>query len=572
MDVRKTPAPLWIVWFLACALSGCDLVDMTDPDDTGAIPKPAPEISVIAGNTQLELRWTKAVTAEGYEVYYHTADTPDGAERWHQIEVNETNLVKAIITGLENGRAYFVWVKAVYPHGTSDLSEVGTGTPIPPPSWAAPISPALTPGDEVLDLTWDAALNATSYEVYYSTSPTPPQEDLLKLSPNANQGLVPVSGETAAIISGLTNGRTYYLWVRGVNSAGRSAFSTPASAVPEGAAAPPAAPVLTLVGGDKRLTLTWKGVRWAKSYRIYCSTEESPPTEPVPGSALEITASGQDLRAVIHHNIANGQRYYVWAVAVNSKGDSPYSERVSADAKAKPLLDQDNPNFKIGEAAERFINEDQDNGDRLSRKKETALGDLVCDGSAWYVREVLNEPIDFVYLNGGIITGAMPKGDITVGTIKGILPYPSDALTILTLKGSAVQELFDFAAKVRHGGGGGSGTGAWGMVSKEVRYTLNYTDRDVSDALLSGLTVHGEALDPARNYRIATSSYLVDGGDGYWMFLEQGQSVKPSGVAVTTAVIDYIYAQDLPLIPQTDGRVTLIGGAVKYIGTAAPGN
>jgi 5'-nucleotidase len=79
-----------------------------------------------------------------------------------------------------------------------------------------------------------------------------------------------------------------------------------------------------------------------------------------------------------------------------------------------------------------------------------------------------------------------------------------------------------------------------------------------------------EALDPERNYRIATSSYLVDGGDGYWMFLEQGQSVKASGVAVTTAVLDYIYAQDLPLIPQTDGRVSLIGGAVKRIGTVAP--
>jgi 2',3'-cyclic-nucleotide 2'-phosphodiesterase (5'-nucleotidase family) len=150
-----------------------------------------------------------------------------------------------------------------------------------------------------------------------------------------------------------------------------------------------------------------------------------------------------------------------------------------------------------------------------------------------------------------------------VGTIKGVLPYNEDRLTILTLKGSAVQDLFDFAAKVRHGGGGGSGTGAWGMVSKEVRYTLDYTGRDNSDALLVGLTINGEPLDPDRSYRLATSSYLVDGGDGYWMFLEQGQSLRPSGIPVSIVVIEYIYAQDLPLVPQTDGRVTLIGGAVK---------
>ena len=572
MDARKTRTPLWIALFLALALSNCDISDMTNPDDTGAIPKPPPEISVIAGDAQLELRWTKAVTATGYEVYYHRANDPSAAQRWYQIEVNETNLVKAIITDLTNGQEYFVWAKAVYEHGTSDFSEPGTGTPIPPPSWTDPPIPILTPGDEVLDLTWDAGVNAASYEVYYSTSPTPPPEDLLNLSPEANQGLVAVSGETATTISGLTNGQTYYLWVRGVNSAGRSPFSGPASAAPEGATAPPHAPVLTLVGGDKRLTLTWKGVRWAKSYRIYYSTEETPPAEPVPDSDLDLTTNGQNIQAVIQRNISNGLVYYVWVVAVNGKGDSPFSERVSAEAHAKPALDRDNPNFKIGEAAERFINEDQDNGDRLSRKKETALGDLVCDGSAWYVREVLNEPIDFVYLNGGIITGAIPKGDITVGTIKGILPYNEDQLTLLTLKGSAVQELFDFASKVRHGGGGGSGTGAWGMVSKEVRYTLDYTGRDNSNALLSGLTIHGEALDPNRNYRIATSSYLVAGNDGYWIFLEQGQSEKATRVPVTIAIIDYIYAPDLPLLPQTDGRVTLIGGAVKRIGTVASGN
>jgi hypothetical protein len=39
--------------------------------------------------------------------------------------------------------------------------------------------------------------------------------------------------------------------------------------------------------------------------------------------------------------------------------------------------------------------------------------------------------------------------------------------------------------------------------------------------------------------------------------------VNASGIPVTIAIIDYIYAQDLPLVPQTDGRVTLIGGAVK---------
>jgi hypothetical protein len=557
---------LWKGLLLAClVLTGCENVNnLTNPDDTGAIPKPAPDITVIAGDARLEIRWTKAVTATGYEAYYHTVDNPEAAQRWPLIDVNETNLVKAILTGLQNGTPYYVWVKAVYPHGISDFSESAGATPVPPPSWTAPISPAISPGDETIELSWEPAENATAYEVYYQTNPTPPGEDPGSRPPDASQGLVPISGQTAAIISGLTNGQTYYLWVRGVNSAGRSAFSTPAYATPIGATAPPGKPTITqALGGDRRLTLAWQSVQWAKTYRIYCAATEQMPAEPVPDTDLELTLNGQELRAVLQNGIVNGKVYYVWVIAVNAKGDSPASDPASTEAHAKPALDRDNPSFKIGEAAERFINEDQDNGDRLSRKKETALGDLVCDAAVWYAQETLQDPVDFAYMNGGIITNGLGKGDITVGSIKGILPYNEDQLTILTMKGAAVQELFDFAAKVRHGGGGGGGTGAWGMVSKEVRYTLDYTDRDVNDALLKDLTIHGAALDPARDYRIATSSYLYDGGDGYWMLYEQGKSVKPTGLPISAVVIEYIYAQDLPLVPQTDGRVTLIGGAVK---------
>jgi hypothetical protein len=157
---------LWKGLLLACfVLTGCENVNnLANPDDTGAIPRPAPDITVIAGNARLEIRWTKAVTATGYEAYYHTVNDPEAARRWLLIDVNETNLVKAVITGLENGTGYYVWVKAIYPHGISDFSEAAGATPAPPPSWAAPISPAVIPGDETLELSWEAAENATALD------------------------------------------------------------------------------------------------------------------------------------------------------------------------------------------------------------------------------------------------------------------------------------------------------------------------------------------------------------------------------------------------------------------------
>jgi hypothetical protein len=214
-----------------------------------------------------------------------------------------------------------------------------------------------------------------------------------------------------------------------------------------------------------------------------------------------------------------------------------------------------------GEVEQVHINEDPINGDRLSRKKETALGDMVCDSCTWYAREVLGEPVDFVYQNGGLITGAIAKGTIRVADVSRILPYEVDKLTILTLRGSAVLELFEFTSKRSHGGG--SGTGAWGMVSKEIRYTLDYTGRGNSDAELQNLTFNGAPIDPNRDYRIGTNSYMYDGGDGYWMFLVNGTNIRQTGRPMGDILIDYIYAQDLPLVPTTDGRVTLIGGAVQ---------
>jgi 2',3'-cyclic-nucleotide 2'-phosphodiesterase (5'-nucleotidase family) len=263
----------------------------------------------------------------------------------------------------------------------------------------------------------------------------------------------------------------------------------------------------------------------------------------------------------------NNTTYHVWVKASNLIGDSAPSIKASAETKPKPPLDHQNINFVIGEAKERFINEEAANGDRLSRKKETALGDMVCDSCTWYAREVLGEPVDFVYQNGGLITGAVAKGTITVGSIKSILPYQGDTLTILTMRGDKVLELFEFASKRSHGGGGGSGTGAWGMVSKEIRYTLDYTGRGNSDAELKNLTFNdgsgAVSIDPSRYYRIGTNSYMYDGGDGYYVFPVNGTNIRQTHRSMGDILIDYIYAQDLPLVPVTDGRVTLIGGAVQ---------
>jgi hypothetical protein len=567
---RGEASPLLTALLFLFLLNACeDLQDLTNPDDTGAIPKPAPEVSLLAGDGQIEVVWTKIETAASYELYYGTEPEPSAATAWPQIAVNETRRVEALITGLTNGTPYYVWVRVVYPHGLSDYSLIQTATPLPPPELPPGFTLTLVQGDEELDLSWPTVEGAASYEVYYSTKATPPNPGITNLPPEPEQGLVSAAAvsDTASpqgtLIQGLSNGSTYYLWVRAVNTAGRSAFSTPVAGTPQGATAPPAQPVLSqVIGGDRKLTLSWAAVTWAKTYTVYCSEGVSPPEEPVPETSLTLSSSGKTLGAVIS-KLENGKPYTVWVKAHNTQGDSPYSAPLTGTPKPKAPIDKTNNGFVIGSAAETFIFSEEGNSDRLTQKKETALANLFADGLNWYLREHEETygPFDFVFLPGRYTRGGpLLKGTITVGTIKAIVNSSSpvginQSFTFITLTAAQIIELFDAVAAVHHDGKGGHPTGAWGVVSEEVSYTIDYgpTADHKSGVIQPGsLKIHGEPVDMTRTYRLCTLNYLADvSDDGYVVFLDAADTGnrKSYDLPVWEPVVEYIYQQDLPLHP-----------------------
>ncbi|WP_026043442.1 fibronectin type III domain-containing protein [Treponema primitia] len=566
-SLRISTSSLLISFVLLLCLAGCEN-DLMNDDDTGAIPRPAPdELTLIPGDSKIEVRWTKVATATGYELYYSAGLDPDAAERWPLIDVNESRLVSALITGLTNGTACNVWVRTVFPHGVSDYSILESAAPLPPPE-TAPEFIAVESGDEQLGLSWNTVAGAASYEVYYSITEIPPSQTLAGLDPGPDKGLVPIAADTTAVsaeylLNGLTNGSPYYLWVRAANSAGRSGFSTPISGTPVGAAAPPNAAVIsTIIGGDRRLTLIWPAVSWAKSYSVYYSDTATPPAEPVPDTALRLSVTGKTVSAVIS-GLSNGQEYFVWVMAHNAKGDSPHSNASKGTPEAKAPVDLDNVNFVIGSAAEEFIFAEEGNGDRLTQKKETALANLYADGLNWYIREhpELYGPIDFVLLVGRYTRGgSLRKGTITVGTIKGIVNsagpvVTSSPFTMLTLTADQVTRLFQAAAGVSHSGNGGHNTGAWGVVSEEVSYSIDYANHPThssGELVPDSLKINGEA--PNRSYRIATLNYLVDAMDDldYAPVLLEASATgnkKAYTYPIWQAVAEYVYQQDLPLHP-----------------------
>lgn len=142
---------------------------------------------------------------------------------------------------------------------------------------------------------------------------------------------------------------------------------------------------------------------------------------------------------------------------------------------------------------------------RESRRRETALGDLVADSMLWKARDV---GVDFAIQNGGGIRADLPEGNITKATTYAMLPF-NNRIVVLTMKGSDVQALFEYIGGIR------AGQGAFPQVSEGIRFAINRATGRCEDILIGGTPI-----DPNRTYRIVTNQYLAGGGDGYRIFLQ----------------------------------------------------
>lgn len=189
---------------------------------------------------------------------------------------------------------------------------------------------------------------------------------------------------------------------------------------------------------------------------------------------------------------------------------------------------------KIGTAADTFPN-------AMSRKAETAIGDLVTDAMKALT---MAQGVDFAINNGGGIRADLPAGDVTLKSIFTVLPF-DNSVTVLKLKGTDVQALFDYVITT-------PGKGAFPQVSDGVSFTLNLVTNKTENVLIGG-----KPIDPNKVYTIATNSYMATGGDGYAMF-KNALSVYETSQFQRDALIQYVRKLGKPLVPEIKGRITLV--------------
>ena len=180
---------------------------------------------------------------------------------------------------------------------------------------------------------------------------------------------------------------------------------------------------------------------------------------------------------------------------------------------------------------------------RIVRRTETNLGDLCADA---YLNQAGEADIAFV--NGGGIRAEIQEGDVTLNDILKVHPY-GNSLTVIEVTGQQVLDALEWSVHSLPGefGGFNQVAGLTFEVDAAIESPCVSDDNGMFLSVEEGKTrrvrnvlVGGEALDPAKVYKLASHDYqLLDHGDGYTMF--DGSKVLQESVKLDNQVlIDYI--------------------------------
>ncbi|MBF0570691.1 MAG: hypothetical protein HQL12_02345 [Candidatus Omnitrophica bacterium] len=283
-----------------------------------ALPSTPTGLTATPLNAQVELVWNASPGAASYNV--KRASVSGGP---YTTIINWIYPTFADLP-LNNGTTYYYVISAVNANGESSNSAQVSATPVLPLSPSIPTGLNATAGSGKVVLSWSASTGgATGYYVKRATTNGGPYTPIVGL------------GLTTLTDNKVTNGITYYYVVSAVNSSGNGSVESNNSAqVSATPIAPHSAPVqatpidlpatpvgLKAIGGIARVTLFWKPVFRAASYKVMRLEKGSlfyTFCQIVPGPYLLDTS------------VVNGTTYFYKVEAVNASGQSAYSEPVSA--------------------------------------------------------------------------------------------------------------------------------------------------------------------------------------------------------------------------------------------------
>ena len=170
---------------------------------------------------------------------------------------------------------------------------------------------------------------------------------------------------------------------------------------------------------------------------------------------------------------------------------------------------------------------------------QTTVGNLMADATLDHANRIFkartSNSVDLVLLNIGGIRAILPQGDVTTRTAFELMPFENKVI-VAELPGTAILEMIDYiiSEKKAHPLAG-------------MTFTIDKNNKP-QDILISG-----KPLELSKNYYVATSDYLITGGDRMYFFKK---SLKNTDIdyKLRSIMIDYFKEHDtIPVL--TDIRI-----------------
>jgi 5'-nucleotidase len=280
--------------------------------------------------------------------------------------------------------------------------------------------------------------------------------------------------------------------------------------------------------------------------------------------AVDVVISGHTHRAYVceidGRLVTSGDKYGTLVTAIDLKLDPATHDLISAkadnvivrtaslakDPEQTALLDSYDKfaapiaNRRAGSITETLSRVPNNAG-------ESALGDVIADAQLAATRGEADGDAAVAFTNpGGIRTdiAKKPDGTVTYADVFASQPFRNQLVT-LTLTGMQIKDALEQQWRDPN-------QPRILQVSKGFGYTWDGAKPYGERVLADSLTLNGQRIDPAQNYRVTVNDYLAAGGDGFAVL--KGGTAPRVGVYDVDALYGYFQANS-PIGPANSGRI-----------------
>ncbi|MGW6587725.1 bifunctional metallophosphatase/5'-nucleotidase [Streptomyces globisporus] len=198
---------------------------------------------------------------------------------------------------------------------------------------------------------------------------------------------------------------------------------------------------------------------------------------------------------------------------------------------------------------------------RGSTAPEKPLGNVIADAQLEGLAPADKGGAEVAFMNPGGIradlvhkaSGSEGDGVVTYGEAFTVQPF-TNMMNVADLTGAQL-----VSALQQQVSGPNEASPKILQVSKGLTYTLDLTKSGADRVVAGTIKLNGEAIDPARTYRVAMNEFLAGGGDGF-PALGQGTNklVGASDLDLFNAYLAAHSTAAAPLAPPATDRITVI--------------